>query len=86
MGSHTLAHMTLLLSNALLQQTLPHSYKESQTREEYIEEALKQGYICPSTFPALAIFMEIKEDGLQPSIDYCGLNQVSVKYDYPLER
>lgn len=49
--------------------------------EEYIQEALQQGYIRPFTSPASTwfFFVEKKGGGLQPSIDYRGLNQVRVK-------
>lgn len=30
----------------------PLSFKETQAKNEYVMEALKQGYICPSTSPA----------------------------------
>lgn len=44
--------------------------------EEYITEALAQGYIKLSTSPASAgfFFVEKKEGGLSPCIDYRGLN------------
>jgi len=51
-----------------------------------IKEALDQGYIRPSTFPAAASFFFVsKKDGrLRPCIDYRALNQVTVKFSYPL--
>lgn len=57
-----------------------------QAIEEYIEEALKQGYIHPYISPASAgfFFVEKKRDGLRPCIDYRGLNQATVKFCYPL--
>ncbi|KAL0199478.1 hypothetical protein M9458_008018, partial [Cirrhinus mrigala] len=43
-------------------------------------------YIRPSTSPAAAgfFFVEKKDGGLRPCIDYRGLNSVTVKYRYPL--
>lgn len=54
--------------------------------EEYIQEALKQKYIVPSTSPASAgfFFVEKKERGLRPCIDYQGVNNITVKYPLPL--
>lgn len=47
---------------------------------------LKQGYIVPSTLPASAgfLFMEKKEAAFRPCINYQGLNDITVKYPYPL--
>lgn len=54
--------------------------------EEYIKEALHQGFICPSTSPAVSSFFFVsKKDGdLRPCIDYRTLNSQTVKYPYPL--
>ncbi len=54
--------------------------------EEYIEEALQQGYIRPSTSPAApSFFFVAKKDGdLRPCIDYWSLNNIAVKFRYPL--
>lgn len=64
----------------------PLSAKEQNAMEEYIQEALEQGYIVHSTSPAAAGFflVENKDGGLRPCIDYRGLNNISVKYPYPL--
>ncbi|KAK3516148.1 hypothetical protein QTP70_005401 [Hemibagrus guttatus] len=45
---------------------------ETQAMEDYIEEALSSGFIRPSTSPAAAgfFFMEKKDGGLRPCIDY----------------
>lgn len=72
---------------------MPHKSKiyllyhpETQAMEEYIEEALSSGFIHPSTSPASAgfIFVEKKDGGLRPCIDYRGLNNVTVKFCYPI--
>ena len=54
--------------------------------ETYVEEALANGFIRPSTSPAASSFFFIgnKDGGLRPCIDYRGLNSVTVKYRYPL--
>lgn len=55
--------------------------------ETYIAEALKQGFICPSNSHALAAFFVLKKDGgggLRLGIDCRGLDEVTVKYKYPL--
>ncbi|KAL0148123.1 hypothetical protein M9458_056593 [Cirrhinus mrigala] len=64
-------------------------YPLSRTKDqamEYIKEALDSGFICPSTSPAAAgfFFVSKKDGGLRPCIDYRGLNNVTVKFRYPL--
>lgn len=60
------------------------SLTEQEAMEEYIQEALKQGYIWPATSPVSAGFflVEKKVGGLRPCIDKRGLNQCTVKYSY----
>ncbi len=64
----------------------PLSQPEQKAMEDYIEEALKQGYIVPSTSPAASSFFFVakKDGGLRPCIDYRKLNQITVKFRYPL--
>ncbi len=64
----------------------PLSLPEQKAMEEYIEEALQQGYICPSTSPAASslFFVAKKDGGLRPCIDYRSLNNITVKFRYPL--
>ncbi len=64
----------------------PLSLPEQNAMEEYIEEALQQGYICPSTSPAASSFFFVakKDGGLRPCIDYQSLNNITVKFRYPL--
>lgn len=59
---------------------------KQQAKEEYVQEALQQGYIEPPTSPAVAglFFVEMKGGELRPSIKYRRLNQMTVKYPYPL--
>ncbi|KAK3508471.1 hypothetical protein QTP70_030247 [Hemibagrus guttatus] len=62
------------------------SVPEEKAMEEYITEALAQGYIHPSTSPAASSFFFVaKKDGsLRPCIDYRALNKITVKFRYPL--
>ncbi|KAK3508085.1 hypothetical protein QTP70_013157 [Hemibagrus guttatus] len=64
----------------------PLSIPEEKAMEEYIKEALAQGYIRPSTSPtASSFFFVVKKDGgLRPCIDYHALNRITVKFRYPL--
>ena len=52
----------------------------------YVSKSLRQGYIRSSTLPASSsfFFVKKKEGGLRPFIDYRGLNQITVRYSYPL--
>lgn len=64
----------------------PLSQPEATAMKEYIEEELAKGFIRTSTSPASAgfFFVKKKDGGLRPCIDYRGLNDVTVKYRYPL--
>ncbi|XP_067230540.1 rhomboid-related protein 3 isoform X1 [Chanodichthys erythropterus] len=64
----------------------PLSVPEEKAMEEYIKEALNQGYIRPSTSPAASSFFFVakKDGGLRPCIDYRSLNKITVKFRYPL--
>ncbi|KAI2668804.1 Transposon Tf2-11 polyprotein [Labeo rohita] len=64
----------------------PLSRAESEAMNMYIQEELAKGFITPSTSPASAgfFFVKKKDGGLRPCIDYRGLNEVTVKYRYPL--
>ncbi|KAL0150837.1 hypothetical protein M9458_053856 [Cirrhinus mrigala] len=63
----------------------PLSIPERQAMEEYIEEALRQGFIQPSTSPAASsFFVGKKDEGLRPCIDYRQLNSQIVQQPYPL--
>ncbi|KAK3565579.1 hypothetical protein QTP86_012893 [Hemibagrus guttatus] len=59
---------------------------ETHAMDDYIKEALAVGHIHPSTSPAAAgfFFVEKKDGGLRPCIDYRGLNAITVCYPYPL--
>ncbi|KAI2645887.1 Transposon Tf2-9 polyprotein [Labeo rohita] len=64
----------------------PLSQPESEAMSNYIKEELAKGFIHPSTSPASAgfFFVKKKDGGLRPCIDYRGLNEVTVKFRYPL--
>ncbi|KAL0182494.1 hypothetical protein M9458_021869, partial [Cirrhinus mrigala] len=64
----------------------PLSLPETKAMEEYIHEALSQGYIRPSTSPAASSFFFVakKDGGLRPCIDYRIINQGTIKFRYPL--
>lgn len=52
----------------------------------YVEEELAMGFIRHSTSPASAgfFFVKKKDGGLRPKIDYRSLNDITVKFRYPL--
>ncbi len=64
----------------------PLSQPEAEAMKSYIEEELAKGFIRPSTSPASAgfFFVKKKDGGLRPCIDYRGLNEISIKFRYPL--
>ncbi|KAI2646181.1 Transposon Tf2-8 polyprotein [Labeo rohita] len=64
----------------------PLSIPERQAMEEYIEEALKQGFIQPSTSLAASSFFFVgkKDGGLRPCIDYRQLNSQIIQQPLPL--
>ncbi|KAL0160101.1 hypothetical protein M9458_043826, partial [Cirrhinus mrigala] len=63
-----------------------HPLPGAEAMENYIQEALKQGFIRPSTSPAASscFFVAKKDGGLRPCIDYRVLNESTVKFAYPL--
>ena len=64
----------------------PLSQEETATMETHVSESLGQEYIRPSTSPASSsfFFVKKKDGGLRPRIDYRGINQITVRYSYPL--
>ncbi|CDQ83701.1 unnamed protein product [Oncorhynchus mykiss] len=54
--------------------------------ETCVSKSLRQGYIRTSTSPASSslFFVKMKDGGLRPCIDYRGINQITVRYSYPL--
>lgn len=61
--------------------TYPLSLAETKAMEEYIEDSLRKGFICPSTSPMGAgfFFVEKKDGGLRPCVDFSALNHITVK-------
>ncbi|KAM9421437.1 uncharacterized protein ACWYII_021537 [Salvelinus alpinus] len=58
---------------------------ETKAMEEYIEESLATGGVCPSASPACAGFFFVeKNKTLRLCIDYRGLNDITIKNRYPL--
>lgn len=51
--------------------------------KRYIEEELAKGFIRPST-SARFFFVKKKDGSLRPCIDYRGLNDITMKFRYPL--
>ncbi len=64
----------------------PLSQPETEAMRKYIEEKLAKGFIRPSTSPASAgfFFVQKKDGGLRPCIDYRALNDCTIKFRYPL--
>ncbi|KAL0199954.1 hypothetical protein M9458_003141, partial [Cirrhinus mrigala] len=64
----------------------PLSQPETESMKQYIEEEPAKGFIRPSTSPASAgfFFVKKKDGSLRPCIDYRSLNEITVKYRYPL--
>ena len=62
------------------------SAPETKAMDEYINNSLAAGIICPSSSPAGAgfFFVDKKDKSLRPCIDYRGLNDVTIKNRYPL--
>ncbi len=64
----------------------PLSQPESEAMKAYIDKELAKGFIRPSTSPASAGFFFVKkrDGGLRPCMDYRSLNEITVKFRYPL--
>ncbi|KAL1990879.1 hypothetical protein VTN49DRAFT_5882 [Thermomyces lanuginosus] len=62
------------------------SLKEQEVLREYLQTALKKGYIRESKSPAGApvLFVAKKDGTLRLCVDYRGLNAITVKNRYPL--
>ena len=62
------------------------SETELQVLKEYIDENLCKHFICPSTSPfgAPVLFVKKPDGSLHLCIDYCALNSMTVKNQYPL--
>ena len=62
------------------------SHKELLVLKEYIEENLAKGFIRHSSLPAEApvLFVKKADGSLRFCVDYCGLNEITIKNRYPL--
>jgi len=62
------------------------SVPETKAMDDYINHSLAAGIIRPSSSPAGAgfFFVDKKDKSLRPCIDYCGLNDITIKNRYPL--
>ena len=62
------------------------SEKEAQEAKTYIDKNLARGWIRESTSPAASpiLFIAKKDGGLRLCVDYRGLNEVTIKDQYPL--
>ncbi|SOV05890.1 uncharacterized protein UDID_19057 [Ustilago sp. UG-2017a] len=60
--------------------------KEMAELQKYLDENLAKGSIWPSKSPArlLVLFIPKKDGGLRLCIDYCGLNEITIKNQTPL--
>jgi hypothetical protein len=56
--------------------------------KKHIKELLEKGFIRPSSSPSGApmIFVPKKDGGQRLCVDYCALNEVTIKNKYPLHR
>lgn len=61
----------------------PLLWTDHRATEDYLQEALQQGYICPATCYDGIFFVEKKDGALWACIDYEDLNNISVKCPYP---
>jgi len=59
---------------------------ELETLQEFLEENTKTGIICPSKFPCgtPVLFVKKKDGTLHLCVDYCSLNQMTCKDQYPI--
>lgn len=64
----------------------PLSQPEEEAMKSYFEGELAKGFIRPSTSPASSgfFFVKKKDGSLRPCIDYRGLNDITIKFRYPL--
>ncbi len=65
---------------------LSNNQKPWESMRTYIEEELAKGFIIPTKSPVSAglLFVKKREGSLRPCIDYRGLNDITVKFRYPL--
>ena len=63
----------------------PLSPDERKATEDFLDENLASGKICPSNSPQASLFFVKKKDGgLCPCQDYCYVNEHTIRNAYPL--
>ena len=62
------------------------SPEEQKATEDFLDENLKTGKICPSNSPQASpfFFVKKKDGGLRPCQDYCYVNEHTIRDVYPL--
>ena len=62
------------------------SHQQLQTLKDYVDENLSKGFIRHSSSPAGApvLFVKKGDGSLRLCVDYCGLNEITIKNRYPL--
>ncbi|KAL0198667.1 hypothetical protein M9458_007207, partial [Cirrhinus mrigala] len=85
-GTQLPPHRETDCSIDLLPGAMPPRGRKPNACKQYIEEELSKGFIRPSTSPASAgfFFVKKKDGSLRPCIDYRALNEVTIKFRYPL--
>ena len=64
----------------------PLSKDEREEVQKFMDDQLRKGYIRPSKFPQMSpVFFVDKKDGKKRIVmDYCSLNEQTIKNNYPL--
>jgi len=64
----------------------PFSKDEREEVQKFMDDQLRKGYIRPSKFPQMSpVFFVDKKDGKKRIVmDYCSLNEQTIKNNYPL--
>lgn len=87
-SAKTYDYATDLLPGAPLSTSCLYSLSQPkrEAMEKFITDSLAAGIIQPSSSPLgpFFFFVEKKDKTLRPCIDYCGLNEITVKNRYPL--
>lgn len=61
---------------------------ELRESKDQLEELLSKNFIRPSvsSWRALVLLVKKKDDGMHLCIDYCQLNKITIKNNYPLHK
>jgi len=59
---------------------------EQETLKKFIDKNLTNGFICSTSLPhgAPVLFVKKKDGSLRLCVDFCGLNRITKKDQYPL--